>query len=90
MIRMRIRELIQTKGQREGRQLTQKEVARETGIDESLLSRYANGFTSSFKGEVIEKMMDYFQVTMDELFERENKLQAEIASGDNSANRTGS
>lgn len=70
-LRMRIKELIQEKGIRENRELTQKEVARTSGVDESILSRYANGFTTSFRGEVIEKLLDYFDVGMEDLFYRE-------------------
>lgn len=73
-MKMRIKELIQEKSDREGRNLTQKEVAYASGVDESMLSRYANGFTTSFKGEVIEKLLDYFDIDLDELFHRETKV----------------
>ncbi|MEL6407449.1 MAG: helix-turn-helix transcriptional regulator [Chloroflexota bacterium] len=73
-MRLRIRELIHEKSLREGRQITQKEVALESGIDESMLSRYANGFTTSFKGDVIESLLDYFDVALDELFHRETDI----------------
>lgn len=70
-LRMRIKELIREKSEREEREITQKEVATASRVDESMLSRYANGFTTSFKGEVIEKLLDYFEISLDELFCRE-------------------
>ena len=70
-MRMRIKELIQEKSDHEGRPITQKEVAFDSGVDESMLSRYANGFTTSFKGEVIEKLLDYFDIDLNDLFDRE-------------------
>lgn len=73
-IRMRIKELIQEKAHREGRQITQKEVAQYSGVDESMLSRYANGFTTTFKGEVIEKLLDYFNIELEDLFDRDTEV----------------
>lgn len=70
-LKFRIRELITQKSQREGRVITQKEVAQAAEIDPAVLSRYANGFTKSFQGDVVEKLMDYFGVELSELIYRD-------------------
>ena len=70
-LKFKIKELIQTKSKVEGRKITQKEVAEAADIDPAVLSRYANGFTNSFQGEVVEKLMDYFNVGFDELIYRD-------------------
>jgi transcriptional regulator with XRE-family HTH domain len=70
-LKFKIRELIDQKSKAEGRKITQKEVAQAADIDPAVLSRYANGFTNSFQGEVVEKLMDYFEVSLDELIYRD-------------------
>jgi len=69
-LRLRVEELIERKAKAEGRTLTQKKVAQESAINESTLSRYSNGFVTSFNGVVLEKLADYFEVGIGELFVR--------------------
>jgi transcriptional regulator with XRE-family HTH domain len=71
-IRLRIKELIREKSAREGRTVTQKEVAAVAGVDQSMLSRYANGVSNSLRSEAIEKLLDYFGVDIGELMCRES------------------
>lgn len=75
-LRLRIRELIEEKAEREQRRLTQDDIARELGISSSVLSRYANGYVSGFKNEVVEKLLDYFEVPIEKLYERVKDKQA--------------
>ena len=71
-IRLRIKELIREKSVREGRTVTQKEVAAVAGVDQSMLSRYANGVSTTFRSEALEKLLDYFGVDLGELMCRES------------------
>lgn len=70
-LKFRIKELIDERSKLEGRKITQKEIAKAAGVDAAVLSRYANNFTNSFQGDVIEKLMDYFHVSLDELIYRD-------------------
>jgi transcriptional regulator with XRE-family HTH domain len=70
-MRLRIKELIREKSEREGRNITQREVSEGSGVEQSMLSRYANGLPGSFNGDTIERLLDYFEVNIDELFCRE-------------------
>lgn len=70
-MKFKIKELIEAKSKVEGRKITQKEVAQAADVDPAVLSRYANGFTNSFQGEVVERLMDYFEVGFDELIYRD-------------------
>jgi putative transcriptional regulator len=72
-IRLRIKELIREKSEREGRNVTQREVSEASGVDQSMLSRYANGLPGSFNGETIEKLLDYFEVGIEDLVCREER-----------------
>lgn len=72
-LRLRITELIEQKAHAEGRTITQKEVSETTEINESTLSRYAKGFVSSYNGEILEQLADYFQVEIGDLFERDKR-----------------
>lgn len=72
-LRLRITELIEQKAHAEGRTITQREVAETTEINESTLSRYAKGFVSSYNGEILEQLADYFKVEIGDLFERDKR-----------------
>lgn len=68
-MRLRIKELIAEKAEREGRELNQKIVAAEAGIDPSILSRYAKNFSTSFNATTLQRLKIYFNVSFDEMFE---------------------
>lgn len=72
-VRLRISELIEEKSVQTGQSITQKDVARDAQITESTLSRYAKGFVGSFNGEILERLADYFNVEVGQLFIREDR-----------------
>ena len=69
MIRFRLKELIAEKEFQEGRNITFEEVARETGVHRTTLSRIANikGYVTTT--EVLDKLCTYFGVNTNEVAE---------------------
>lgn len=70
-LKLQLRELMEAKAAAEGRVITQKTVSEETGIDQGVISRYARGFVTNFNSDILEKLLDYFQVELNELIIRE-------------------
>lgn len=48
-----------------GEKLTQKEIAEEIGVAESTLSRFAKGKTGRFDGDLLIKLINYFDSKLD-------------------------
>ena len=69
MIRFRLKELIAEKEFQEWRNITFEEVARETGIHRTTLSRIANikGYVTTT--DVLDKLCTYFGVNTNEVAE---------------------
>jgi len=72
-LKIRLRELMDEKSKRQGRAITQAEVARAVGVDSGTLSRYANGYVAGFKNDILERLMDYFQVEPGDILVRERE-----------------
>lgn len=62
MIRFRLKELIADKGFQEGRRVTIEEVAKETGIHRTTLSKIANQKGYKTNTEVLDKLCAFFGV----------------------------
>lgn len=62
MIRFRLKELIADKGFLEGRRVTIEEVAKETGIHRTTLSKIANQKGYKTNTEVLDKLCAFFGV----------------------------
>jgi transcriptional regulator with XRE-family HTH domain len=86
----RFRELLAIKGRREGRKISQQEVAEEIGSAINTVNAIAQNKPSAYlHRETIEKMLNYFGVTHAEFFETvyedddtpemESPLAAEVA-----------
>lgn len=70
-MRLRIRELIEEHNRKHPDQrLAQQDVAEQLGISPSVLSRYANGFVLGYRSDILEALMDFFEVEVNELLER--------------------
>lgn len=69
MIRFRLKELIADKGFREGRRVTIDEVAKETGIHRTTLSKIANQKGYKTNTEVLDKLCAFFDVEVGEVAE---------------------
>lgn len=69
MIRFRLKELVAEKEFQEGRNITYEEIARETGIHRTTLSRIANikGYVTNT--DVLDKLCAYFGVNTNEVAE---------------------
>ena len=68
MIQCRLRELIAAKARRERRRITYRNIAAETGIDKSTLSRLANDRADRVALSTIERLCAYFQCQPGDLF----------------------
>ena len=66
-LKLRLDDLIEEKSKREKRVINQKVVAEEADITPSTLSRYVNGFVSSFSHNTVEKLLDYFDLDVSEM-----------------------
>ncbi len=73
-LKIRLNELIKEKEQEWGRSIKQYEIAQEINVPASTLSRYMNGFLSRYDGEILEKLMDYFDCELEDILvvEKEN------------------
>jgi len=69
MIRFRLKELIADKGFQEGRRVTIDEVAKETGIHRTTLSKIANQKGYKTNTEVLDKLCDFFAVEVGQIAE---------------------
>lgn len=59
-IRNRLRELMATKGRHEGRRITQRIVAAETGIAKTTIDRYARNEVIRYDEDVLLTLCNYF------------------------------
>jgi putative transcriptional regulator len=69
MIRFRLKELIAEKGFQEGRRVTIDEVAKETGVHRTTLSKIANQKGYKTNTEVLDKLCAYFGVEIGQVAE---------------------
>jgi putative transcriptional regulator len=69
MIRSRIRRLRLEKEEREGRRLSNRVIAEETGLSEGVILRLSNSAFTKISTETIEKLCSYFGCTVGELLE---------------------
>ncbi len=69
MIRYRLKELIANKGFQEGRRVTLEEVAKETGIHRTTLSKVANQKGYKTNTEVLDKLCRFFGVELGQVAE---------------------
>lgn len=73
-LRLRVKALIAEKNRRDGTHLSPTDVAAEIGISHNTLIAYMQHKVQRPALEVIEKLQDYFECSMDELFEKEQPL----------------
>jgi DNA-binding Xre family transcriptional regulator len=66
-LKMRLDELIKEKEQEWGRPIKQYEISKQINVPASTLSRYMNGFLSRYDGEILEKLMDYFDCELEDI-----------------------
>lgn len=69
-LKVQLRELMETRTNDKGKPLTQLDVAVGTGIPQSTISRYYNGYVTRFDGDIIEKLCDFFGVDPGDLIVR--------------------
>jgi len=69
MIRYRLKELIAEKGFQEGRRITLEEVAKETGVHRTTLSKIANQKGYKTNTEVLDKLCAFFDVEIGQVAE---------------------
>lgn len=69
MIRFRLKELIAEKEFQEGRRITLDEIAKATYIHRTTLSKVSNQKGYNTTTEVLDKLCDYFQVSLGQLAE---------------------
>lgn len=69
MIRFRLKELIAEKGFQEGRRVTIDEVAKETGVHRTTLSKIANQKGYKTNTEVLDKLCEFFGVKVGDVAE---------------------
>jgi putative transcriptional regulator len=70
MLRFKLKELIAKKEFAEGRQITLKEIAAETGINRMTLSKIVNHKGYSTVTDNIDKLCNYFDCDVQDLVER--------------------
>lgn len=70
MIRILFRQALDDKAFREGRRITLKEVAQETGISKPTLTRIANIPGYNTNTDTISALCDYFDIEPGELLRR--------------------
>ena len=68
MIQCRLREMMATKGRRERRRITYRDIGAETGIDKNVLSRLANDHADRVALFTIERLCAYFDCQPGDLF----------------------
>ena len=69
MIRFRLKELVAEKEFQERRRVTYEEIAQETGIHRTTLSKVANQVGYNTTTEVVDKLCKYFRVQPGELIQ---------------------
>ncbi len=69
-VKNRFAMLLEEKQKKESRYISLAEVASETGISRKTLYKWQNGEVEHFNNDVIDKLCDYFSVSLDELLER--------------------
>ena len=68
MIQCRLRELMATKGRRERRRITYRDIGAETGLDKTTLSRLANDRADRVALSTIARLCAYFECQPGDLF----------------------
>tara|TARA_R110001599_G_scaffold56410_5_gene156061 strand:+ start:16733 stop:16972 length:240 start_codon:yes stop_codon:yes gene_type:complete len=69
MIRFRLKELIAEKEFQEGRRITLEEIAKATDIHRTTLSKVSNQKGYNTTTDVLDKLCEYFQVSLGQLAE---------------------
>lgn len=69
MIRFRLKELIAEKEFQEGRRITLEEIAKATDVHRTTLSKISNQKGYNTTTEVLDKLCDYFQISLGQLAE---------------------
>lgn len=69
MIRFRLKELVAEKEFQEGRRITLEEISKSTGIHRTTLSKVSNQKGYNTTTEVLDKLCDFFQVSLGQLAE---------------------
>lgn len=69
MIRSRLKRLRLEKEEREGRKLSYRVIAQETGLSEGVILRIHNSAFTKISTETLEKLCSYFGCTVGELLE---------------------
>lgn len=67
MIRFRLKELIADKEFKEGRRITLEEVAKETGIHRTTLSKIANQKGYVTNTDVLDRLCSYFSIQTNDI-----------------------
>lgn len=65
--RTNVRQLILERSAKEGRRITYKEVAKDTGLSEITISRWARNEVERIELATSKVLCDYFNVTFEEL-----------------------
>jgi transcriptional regulator with XRE-family HTH domain len=71
--RSRLKPLLLERSAREGRVISQSEVARETGLSFATIQRLYDGNFDRIDAKTLYGLLDYFGCTFDELIERVNE-----------------
>lgn len=66
-MKTRIKQLLREKSAREGRNVTQKELAEFVGVQQVVISKYANGKITRPHMPHLFKMCEFFGVTLNDL-----------------------
>jgi putative transcriptional regulator len=69
MIRFRLKELLAEKGFQENRRITLDEVSKQTGVHRTTLSKIANQRGYNTTTDILDKLCEYFEVSLDEVAE---------------------
>ncbi len=69
MIRFRLKELIAEKEFQDGKRLTLEQVAKDTGIHRTTLSKIANNKGYNATTDILDKLCEYFEVELSQVAE---------------------
>lgn len=78
MIRFRLKELIADKEFQEGRRITLEEISRITDIHRTTLSKLSNQKGYNTTTEVLDRLCDYFQVSLGQMAEHVKDKERDI------------
>ncbi|GIX08025.1 MAG: hypothetical protein KatS3mg115_2428 [Candidatus Poribacteria bacterium] len=68
-MRLRLAELVRQKEAREGRKIRQQEIAEALGISQQQVSVLMRGYNKQVSLQLLDRLADYFEVSVQELFE---------------------